>query len=182
MSNSSFLKSLEKLFFILGMFSLVVAVLGVGFTLHTQYLMSTSSWMAGLPWNEQANLLPQFKSLVSFLSDAFLAFLVSAIFAMIRTRNPDRQERTDRLMHLTCGGYAMTGLISLGSWLHWILHTYPSFECFGEKECEFMTGFMQTTSVAFMGLATLTPFIYAVTVYALYTQFARLVNFEAEVI
>lgn len=155
-----------------------VAVLSVVVTAYQFQALSSAPGLVGAGF-ENLTPLPQFKILVSTLSEAFFAFLVAAIFAMIRTKSAANRGRSDRLMHLTCAGYALTGLIGLGSWLHWMLTSRFNFAC---ADCGFGVEALQWGGLGLMGLATLTPFIYAITVFVLYTQLTRLVNFEAEVI
>lgn len=182
MSQATLLKSLERLFRAIGFFLVALAVLGVAITTYQFYSMTSQPGLAGAAARAMLTdtmPLPQFKVLVSTLSEAFLAFLVAAIFAMIRTKNSSDRARSDRLMHLTCAGYVLTGLIGFGSWVHWIFFKDQTFSF---PEADFGFELLQRGSLVLMGLATLTPFIYAITVYALYTQLARLVNFESEVI
>ncbi|MBX3016434.1 MAG: hypothetical protein KF767_00990 [Bdellovibrionaceae bacterium] len=180
MSQNTLLKSLERLFVAIGAFAVAVALVGVVVTVYQYHSLTSATGIAGAAARamlEQMSPLPQFKTLVSTLSEAFLAFLVAGIFSMIRTKNAANRERNDRLMHMTCFGYVLTGLIGFASWIHWIFSANFSF-----MDNELIGDALQVSGLGLMGLNTLTPFIYAITVYVLYTQMARLVNFESEVI
>jgi len=120
----------------------------------------------------QFNLLQECRSIANSLADGFFLYLVSAVFLIIRHKRPVQMRRTERVMQACCALYTLSAAIGFVLLLLWIR---TQFSGGMNWYWAAVTGFMAR-------LGSLTPFLYAVSIYFLYRHFAGLVEFESEVV
>jgi hypothetical protein len=123
------------------------------------------------------DIMKSFESFFSILANAFLAFLVAAVFRMIEKQAPAGNEKAKRLMIVCCLSYvasAMSGIFSV----IWKARNEPQYWQWPNlKGSEWLFGISFTSGI----ISLLIPVLYAITIFALYTHFSRMVTFESEV-
>ena len=113
-------------------------------------------------------------SFFSNLGNAFLAFLIAAVFRMIAKQAPVGSENARRLMIVCCLSYIAHVLVQICSFISSV-HSLLQLEIYRRIGLGFWFPFALAVVPAFV------PLLYAATIFVLYTHFARMVTFESEV-
>ncbi len=113
-------------------------------------------------------------SFFSNLGNAFLAFLIAAVFRMIAKEAPVGRENARRLMIVCCLSYAADALAQICSFVSNVQVLWQ-LEMYKRIGPGFWIPFAMTVIPAFV------PLLYAATIFVLYTHFTRMVTFESEV-
>jgi hypothetical protein len=124
------------------------------------------------------DIMKSFESFFSALANAFLAFLVAAVFRMIEKQAPVRNETAKRLMIVCFLSYMASAICDVSSFINKLRNEpgywqWPNFKGFD------WLFFIPFTSSPFISLFI--PVLYAVTIFVLFTHFTRMVTFESEV-
>ena len=115
------------------------------------------------------------KSLGAFFSgigNAFLAFLIAAVFRMIEKQAPVGSENADRIMIVCCLTYLADALTGCCSSILKLSELLPVFK-------PLVWGFWLQCMP--MAIPVLVPVLYAASIFVLYTNFTKMVTFESEV-
>lgn len=172
--NPRMIPWLQKIFWILGWSALILAAVTIASNAY-QFFRPVSPTELSWP-KEEFYFLKQVRILFSSLSQAFFAFLVSSVFDMIFHRKPVRSQQTQAFLVLTCIGFVGEGAIGLISWFKSTFSVLPQFNVSSGVEILSFISY-------FVGLIpNLISFVYAITVYVLFTHFSKLVTFESEVV
>ena len=167
MEHSRLTGRLSRLFWWLGH----LTMFGVLFTLINRTIGYWGQLGGQNGFLYQFNLLPECRSIVTSLADGFFLYLVSAVFLIIRHRRPVQMQRAERIMQACCALYTISAAIGFVLLCLWIRTQFAGGMNWYWAAA---TGFMTR-------LGSLTPFLYAVSIYYLYRHFAGLVEFESEV-
>jgi hypothetical protein len=113
-------------------------------------------------------------SFFSNLGNAFLAFLIAAVFRMIANQAPVGSENARRLMIVCCLSYVANVLVQICSFIS-IVHSLIQLGFYRGIGPGFWFPFALAVIPAFV------PLLYAATIFVLYTHFTKMVTFESEV-
>lgn len=181
MSDVKLISGLQKVFWVVGWASLVITAAGMAGTVYFHMKINFDTATGTIPgWSDTFYLLPQFKILVSGVTDAFFAFLVSSVFGMIFHRRPVDIPRSERFLLITCIGFALEAAISFFGWAEYLVRT-ANLQCSGEQ-CELWFRAVAAGSYALNAISALSPLLYSITIYVLFRHFASMVTFESEVV
>jgi len=170
--NPQWMTRLQKFFWAIGWAMLALVLINIGCEVYRYF--SYEPGFLGEFFNKQPqfSLLTQLRVLCSGIANAFFAFLMSSVFAMIFQRTPPSAQ-AERFLILTCAGFVGEGLLTLYNWITGLSHLQ-----FGNESWQIMTVMAYVLSV----FTPLMSFIFAMTIYVLYKHFTRLITFESEVV
>jgi len=118
----------------------------------------------------QFDLASALSSFFSGFGNAFLAFLVAAVFRMIEEEGPVGRANSRALMIICCLSYLADAFVRFYS----VVLNLPALRS--------VKGFgWLLPSYASTAVAVLIPVLYAASIFVLYTHFTKMVTFESEV-
>jgi len=161
--NSKLMRNLEKCFWFLGWFTLLMAIAYVPGRIYAE--LSASSHSSSFP------LLEELQSLFGSLGHAFFFLLLARVFAMVILGAPKGSPQAYRLMQVTCASYVAKTLFSVLA----LLSVNYRFE--GALLSRAVLGM----SIGFTFFESLMPLFYAASIYALFRRFSEMITFESEV-
>lgn len=171
------IKVLQKIFQFVGWSILILALMRMLYEAYTFFFASEE--LHSLSPQVEFSFLSSFSDLFSYLAQAYFAFLVSSVFAMVFNRGVHREPaglaRAQRFLVLTCGAFVIDGLLALVSWLQAGVYfvNHIQFSWMGLLSVgAFLLGAAQGAIL----------FVYAISIYVLFRHFVSLVQFEAEVV
>lgn len=177
MNSTKMIERLENIFKWLGYLMLASTVFVI-FTTAKEFARTDIVMPDGItPANADIfYVMPQLTNLVVYMTQAFFVLLVSHVFSLIRGGVEKRYEYGQRLMMVTCFGFALHGVMSFGSWIHTMATLPPSNAFSGSMQ------FLMAASYCVSALGQLMPVLYAITIFVLYRHFVKMVTFESEVV
>ena len=111
-------------------------------------------------------------SIFSGLGNVFLAFLVAAVLRMIEKEAPVRGKNARRLMIVCCLSFLADAIVRSCAF---ILSLPDIMYFFGRPD------WVSSIPNAYIGLPPFAPFLYAASIFVLFTHFSKMVTFESEV-
>lgn len=118
----------------------------------------------------QFDIVRALNSFFSGFGGAFFAFLIAAVFRMIEKQAPVGSENAKRLMIVCCLSYAADALVHFYSL---ILNVTTMLQL--------ANGFEWLYRSSSTAITVLISFLYAASIFVLYTHFTKMVTFESEV-
>lgn len=103
----------------------------------------------------------------------FLAFLVAAVFRMIEKKAPVGIKKARRLMIACCLSYLVDAIVRSSAF---ILAMPDIINLFHRTD-----DWVYLLQHAYIGIAPFAPFLYAASIFVLFTHFSKMVTFESEV-
>lgn len=111
-------------------------------------------------------------SLFSGLGSVFFAFLVAAILRMIEKEAPVGMKKAQRLMIVCCFFYLADAIVRF----FFLIMSLPHItNCFNRPN------WISLLPHAYIGPPPFAPFLYAASIFVLFTHFTKMVTFESEV-
>ena len=163
--NIKSLKLLRIGSLILGWILLITVLLGV-YRLSANYHIM-ASYDGGV-----TAIAFRISSIFSGLGNVFLAFLVAAVLRMIEKEAPVRGKNARRLMIVCCLSFLADAIVR--SWA-FILCLPDIISIFGRPD------WVSVLPTSYIGLPPFAPFLYAASIFVLFTHFSKMVTFESEV-
>ena len=108
----------------------------------------------------------------SGLGNVFLAFLVAAVLRMIEKEAPVSEKNARSLMIVCCLSFLMDAIVRSCAF---ILSLPDIMYFFGRPD------WVSSIPNAYIGLPPFAPFLYAASIFVLFTHFSKMVTFESEV-
>lgn len=166
--NIKSLKLLRIGALILGWIILLTVLLRVGQSVY--YHMHTNPYGgAAMP---QFGIVTTLFSFLSGLGNVFLAFLVAAVVRMIEKEAPVGVKNARRLMIVCCLSYLVDAIVRSGAF---ILALPDVMNFFHRPD------WVSLFPYAYIGSLPFAPFLYAASIFVLFTHFSKMVTFESEV-
>ena len=148
---------------VLGWMLLVTVLLGVWGRFNV-YLHPT--------YDPQFRIIRALSIFFSGLGNVFFAFLIAAVLRMIEKEAPVGRKNVQRLMIICCLSYLADAIVrSWGFFLSLSAVTY----FFNNPD------WISLLPNAYIGLPPFAPFLYAASIFVLFTHFTKMVTFESEV-
>ena len=108
----------------------------------------------------------------SGLGNVFLAFLVAAVLRMIEKEAPVGNKNARRLMIACCLSYLADAIVRSCAFIL----SLPDIMHFFDRP-----DWVSLLPNAYIGLPPFAPFLYAASIFVLFTHFSKMVTFESEV-
>ena len=181
MKNKQVTQGLERLFWFAGWAIIIVTVLGFLATINSGLNLNIIG-IDGAPsaMGEAMHVFSKFRILIQGVAEAFFSFLMSSVFGMIFQGRPANFRQAENYMRITCVGIVLHSILSFSSWLLEVINYKPI--CLFDGDCTPYMKVMAFCSYSMIGIGTLVPVLYAITIFVLFHHFTRMVAFEAEVI
>jgi hypothetical protein len=177
------LGNLQKLFYGIGWLMTALTVISLAVAAVTYLRISASNLSGFFPTESFLfSFVTPVQAFFSGIANATFAFLMSAVFRMIRKGKPVRMAQAEKFLKLCCGSFLILGVMNV---ILFIQRTIL------DLEAEFSAGssYVQLRDHALSFLTHtialteyLTPFFYAVTIFVLFHHFSKMVAFESEVV
>jgi hypothetical protein len=174
--NAKLLQVLRIVMLVLGWLLIagVLADIGSRFFLYRQGQTDVTGYLGSVAARfDLAGILVDF---FSSLGNAFLAFLIAAVFHMIGRQAPVRAENAKRLMIVCCLSYLADTLTRVCSSAV-KLSSYWQLSAATKSVGHIWFWFGWASSL----FPALVPILYAASIFVLYTHFTKMVTFESEV-
>lgn len=170
--NSKLITFLQKTFNVIGWSILALAL--VSLAKEAYEFFTPTSEMILIQQPRELQVLKSVGDIFSHLSEAYFAFLVSAVFGMVFHRAPVRSVQAERFLLLTCTSFFVEGIFNLIGWVQTGVYlTYLDFSWMG------VLGFGAFILGVFPAVIS---FVFSISIYVLFRHFSQMVTFEAEVI
>lgn len=169
-------KRLEKLFWWIGCVSLAVTLYVYLWPFIEE--LRPSRFFVPMPGKE-FSVLDRLEKLFSAISETAFAFFISATFGVVAGRS--RSDRDARILHVLCVALFAQSLLKIVSSANFYIRYAFGLDGYSGFDL------INSVAVAVIGLTTsvvsaLAPAMLAVIVFALWSHFSKLIDFEAEVI
>lgn len=170
--NTKLVTFLQKTFRVIGWSILALAVMSIA--KETYEFFKPTSEMIQFQQPRELQFMKSVANIFSYLSQAYFAFLVSAVFDMVFHRAPIRTAQAERFLFLTCAGFFVEGVFNIIGWIQTAVYfNYIDFSWMG----------ILGVGAFILGVfPVVISFVYAISIYVLFRHFSQMVTFEAEVV
>lgn len=116
--------------------------------------------------------IPAMSAFFSGLGSIFFAFLIAAILRMIEKEAPVGKKNAKRLMIVCCLSYLADAVVRSSALILSLPHVMHLFN---------RPDWISLLPYAYFGPPPFAPFLYAASIFVLFTHFTKMVTFESEV-
>lgn len=169
--NTKSLKLLRIGVLVLGWILLISALLGT-WGRYNLYCQTLGNLEGSVTATAQFSILRALSSCFSDFGNVFFAFLMAAVLRMIEKESPVGRKNARRLMIVCCLSYMADAIVQFCSL---ILNLSGVTQIFNHPD------WISLLPYVYVGATPIAPFLYAASIFILFTHFTKMVTFESEV-